>query len=806
LTGPLNFTINLLVNQKRLGGSYLLLFLCAAGAAVFLNLIIQARRFTILDHVFSFSFFPFFLLLIIGLALLAAVWVFSARFEAKKFGIDPAERFRESSLALIPLLVLFLSPLLTKHYLSRGDLRTRLILLALFAVLAVLYLKFVDYSRVLRGQPFFLKKWRIRFWGLPLKKKLVWMFLGAFLIYNACALALVVQGVTFSGDEPNYLLMSHSLLKDKDIDLSNNFAHKDYFYFYDKEKNPRLTLGINGRYGKDGKLYSVNLPGVSVLMLPWYGLSQLFKGTLRTFILKGSLSLWAALLGLQVYLLARERLRRETLSFVLWIFTSFSVPVLFYAIHLYPEIPIACASVYIFRKIVSPAPLSPVLVFFLGFLLAAFPWFGVKYYAIFWPLLAVALFYLIKHHRSRSAIYLLCFFPAISVILFHAFLFRLYGTLSPLSVYAGIMTPEQSLAAKEALLGMPLRARIDALLDYFLDQRDGLLLYSPFYFFMFLGLVEMVRKARRELLAMIIIGLPFILTWALVTNRAGRCPQGRVLAPLIWIGAVLIGYFLAFNRNKLFQLLFRGAAFLGLVIAVILLSHPPFLYQPTTHEYTQRAGDLFIFLSNLQIFLPSALPSFLQMRNADYLPNYCWILAIMAFVAFYIVLKNKRSEPLGPAFHALLAGVLVLAASAMWVLYPRSVLYPVRTFTYASQRTLGFYLFPLGRDVVAKNGAELYLHTGQPRQILFSSRKKLERVKLVYGSEQGEYDVKLQWFDLPFIEGRTTNEKKEWVSEPPGYYPFRNLYLYQINFAFKKKPTESLLVNPYFLQIVPLKD
>jgi hypothetical protein len=86
------------------------------------------------------------------------------------------------------------------------------------------------------------------------------MFIAAFLVYNACTLILVVQGITFSGDEPNYLLMSHSLLRDKDIDPANNFANKDYFHFYDKDSNPRLTLGINGRYGRDGKLYSVNLP------------------------------------------------------------------------------------------------------------------------------------------------------------------------------------------------------------------------------------------------------------------------------------------------------------------------------------------------------------------------------------------------------------------------------------------------------------------------------------------------------------------------------------------------------------------
>ena len=787
-------------------GLGLLLIPWAAAAACFLQLVLQARRFTILSHEFSLALGPFLLFFAFCLAVLGAAWVWSAQIEAKSFHLDKEARLKNGSLVLMPLVFLIVSPLLTKYYLNRADFQTRLALFAMFIVLAVIALKFIDYGRVLKDKPSFIKKIRILFAGLSLRKKLVWMFIAAFLIYNACTLALVVQGITFSGDEPNYLLLSHSLLKDKDIDLANNFANKDYFHFYSKEKNPRLTLGVNGRYGKDGKLYSVSLPGISVLMLPWYGLSQLFHGTLRTFLLKGSLSLWAALLGLQVYLLARDLLRRETLSFVLWLFASFSTPILFYAIHLYPEIPIACFSVYIFRKIFASAPPPPLVAFFLGFLLATFPWFGVKYYAIFWPLLAVSFFYLVKQSKSRATGVLLCFFPALSVVLFHAFLYKSYGSFSPLAVYAGVMTPEQSRATAGALLGMPLQARIDALLNYFLDQRDGLLYYSPLYFFMFLGLVEMIPRARRQLIAALIIGLPFLLTWVLVTNRAGRCPQGRVLAPLIWIGGLLIAYFLAFNRNRLFRLLFWWSAFLGLAVSGILLSHPSFLYQPTTHEFTERAGDLFVYLSNLHFFLPPFFPSFLQMRNTGYLPNYFWVAGIAAFIAFYIALRNKRSDAWRQGIYALAAGILLLAVFWLWVLYPRSVPYPVKTASYSSQKTLGFYLFPLGRNVVSKTEGEFYLHTDRPRQLFFSSKKKLETVRFVIGSERGEFDVELRWFDLPLFAGQIKNQKKEWISEPPAYYPFHNLYMYEINFAFKKKPQENLALNPFLLQIVPLKD
>ena len=74
-------------------------------------------------------------------------------------------------------------------------------------------------------------------------------------------------------------------------------------------------------------------------MAPFYWLSQQAKeGFARTFILKISLAIWAALLGLQFYLLARDLWPREGLALGLWALYAFSTPVLFYAIHLYPEI------------------------------------------------------------------------------------------------------------------------------------------------------------------------------------------------------------------------------------------------------------------------------------------------------------------------------------------------------------------------------------------------------------------------------------------------------------------------------------
>ncbi|MGB8953506.1 MAG: hypothetical protein WCC06_12675 [Candidatus Aminicenantales bacterium] len=783
--------------------------LYAAGLSFFLNLSIQASRFTILEHQFHFSFFPLFFGFILFFTLLFFGWQFLAKIESRISGKDRFLTLWDGFLASTPLAFFLLSTLLLKHYLTRDDLKTRLYLLAIFILLSLFYLKFSSLSGL------FAESWKQRAAGLEAKfsslsprKKLLLLFIVAFLIYNACALFLVTKGITFSGDEPNYLLTTHSLLKDGDINLANNYAHKDYFHFYSKEQNPRLKLGVYGRTGKKGKdyIYPINLPGISVLMMPFYWLSQFFKGKLLTFILKASLSLWAVLLGLQVYLFLKETLRKERLALGLWLVYSFSSPILFYAIHLYPEIPVAFFSLLIYRKISSPRPLRLFPLFFLGFLLSTFFWFGLKYNFIFWPLLLISIYFLWKKQKSRWGILVFLSFPLLSFGLFGCFIYNLYGTFSPFAVYEGVLSPEKSLSLKESLFSLPLLSRIETFLDYFFDQRDGLLLYAPFYFFMFSGFVEMFRRAKKELLILLFISLPFLLNYAFFTHRQGHCPQARVLAPISWIGILLVGYFLAYNRHRLFSHLFMIGGAASLTVSGILLSHPSFLYQPTTHEVTQRAGDMFIYLSNLHFFLPSYLPSFIKIRNVEYLPNYLWILAAVVFVLGYVLFKNRGPLRLRQGFHLLFALLLLSASFFLWVLYPRDVPYPTRTFYYSPQKAMGFYIFPMGKGVVAKNEAEFYLHIEKSYKILFSSKTELEKIQLIFGSEKGTHEVVIRFFDLPLYEGQTNQERKQLSFSPPAYYPLRHLYLYEINLSLKKLSDENLLIDPYFLQILPLKN
>jgi hypothetical protein len=559
------------------------------------------------------------------------------------------------------------------------------------------------------------------------------------------------------------------------------------------------------RAGRKGReyIYPINLSGLSFLLLPFYWLSQFFEAKTLTFILKGSMSVWGALLGLQIYLFSKELWNKESLSLLLWSMFAFTSPILFYSIHLYPEILIACLSIYIFRKIYSKNALSVFHYLYLGFLLSLFLWFGLKYNLIFWPLLFVGVYFLWREHRAQKKIFYFLAFPAFSLVLFYVYLYALYGSFYPFSIYEGVMTPERMKAFKEMILKIPVLLRIDTFLDYFLDQRDGLFLYSPVYFFSLLGLVEVFRRSKKMFFSLLFISLPFILNYAFFSHRQGYCPQGRVLAPISWVGAVLIGYFLAFNKKPLYSSLFRLSFCVSLFFVFILLQHPFFLYQPTTHEVSSRAGDMFVYLSNMYMFIPKCLPSFIKVNNTAYLPNYVWLILIILFVCFYVFFKKQWA--VRHSFKVFFSFALLTVFFLFWVLFPQSPLYPTRTFRYSQQKAMGFYLFPMGRGVVAKKMSEFYLHREGSFTFLFTSRTELEEIKLVYGSTKGTYTAKISFFDLPVYEGKTSNEKKEKILSPPGYYPYKKLFLYQICLDLRKTSSESMLVHPYFLQILPIK-
>lgn len=812
--------------ERRGGsGSLWISFFVAAGASLFLTTLVQSAGATVRYHGLKLNGTGWLVFAGIGVAVFTLAWLgipALARFEARLFAADEGARRREDRAMLVPALFLLLTPLLNVHYWTREDLRARLAILGLAVVAAVLYVRLTTIVPLLKTSGGRIGAWREKIRLLPLRRKLVILFFAAFLIYNLAALVLVSQGVTFSGDEPSYLMTTDSLYHDRDINVADNYARQDWFHFYDRAEVPDMVLEHytqEGRKGGDYQ-YPINLPGISFLMLPWYALAGLFKGHGLTFILKGSLSIWAALLGTQIYLLVRQRFKREGLALGVWAITAFSAPVFFYATHLYPELPIALFSVYVFRKMTAEEAPTKRQILFMGFLLGTFFWFGVKYNFIFGPLVLIGCHALWFRHKARSRVPLFLALPVVGALAFYGAVYAMYGTFSPMAVYEGIQTPERARALMQAVLSYPLSMRLDSFFDYFLDQRDGLLLYAPVYLFALLGIVPAFRRRRSDFWYAALIALPFLLNYAFFTHRQGVSPQGRVLAPLIWAGALMLAYFLDGTRSRIFRAAFGIAAAASVAIAVLLHFHPDFLYQPTTHEVTERAGAFFVYLSNMRFFLPPLLPSFLKFPIQDYPPNTIWIAGVALIAVLHAIFgRASRVRPsrvgsrlqfsiklnIVDATPIVLACALLAGIFWMWVWQPRTVLYPTWTSDYPVKTKLGFYLNATGNAVVTRENGRFYMHEVRPHRFVFASDKKLDRLKIAYGSETEDFETRVRFFDLPLTEGRTSKEIREFVFETKASYPFRGRYLYEIGIDIVRLSPKKEIVAPYFFQISPLK-
>jgi len=781
---------------KRGAGAALVFFaVIAAGAAVLAALLRQAPSFTARSHVFrlpaafsALAFLFFFLVFVIS-------WYGIGRLEERFFRRDLGSLLRENLVAYLPFTLSLLAPLLLCRYLTSGDLMLRLHLLCGAMAAGFLLVK--------------LSQWYGR--G-PLKELLI-LFLVAFIAYHLAALCLVSAGLAYSGDEPYYLLTAHSLYQDRDINLARNYDDQDYFHFFPRELYPKLRLGAYARFGRKGTgyVYPINQPGISVLILPYYALSRLFHGRVLIYILKVSLSLWAVLLGLQVYLFALEYWGRKRTALLLWFLYSFTAPVLFYAVHLYPEAPVALFSLFIFRKLRLAGKLSPASCVLLGLLLGLFPWFGLKYVLILLALAAVGAWFLRREGAGAGRVLGFLAGPAASLVLFGLYVRELYGTVLPMAVYEGVLTPEKIRAFREMVLGIPLSLRIDSFLDYFLDQRDGLLLYSPWFFFILPGMVEAFRRAKRDLAALLIITLPYLLNYAFLSHRQGHSPQGRVLACISWTGMILVGHFLVHNRRRVYAVLFRAFSLWSLVAAALLLRHPSFLYQPTTHQFTFRGGELFVFLSNLHFYLPGLLPSFIKVDNRGYVPNYVWLAAAAAFALAYVAVSRRGREGMeGKPRFRVPAAVWVMSGSVLFyvwfVLFPRPVLLHPLHVAFPDGRKISFY--DLGRHVKmdeSEPGKFLVTKGDLSLDIHLTSWRKLEGAVIGFGSEEGRYSVRLRFFDETLFEGETDREMKSVSVSALPAYRFKNTHLYRLGLELENLSGTSTPDHPFILWFRPAR-
>ena len=331
------------------------------------------------------------------------------------------------------------------------------------------------------------------------------------------------RGASITGDEPFYLITTQSLLQDGDLDLRNQYATRSYESFFDH----RDGLWTQSVPLDDGRVLSPHNVGLSLLLLPGFGLDGLVGVQVQ-------LVLMAALTWALAYLLALRL--TEARPRLAWLATlAVSATAFIYSSEVYPELPAALALVGALLLATGRERLSITRVLVLVLLLTALPWLGAKYA----PLAALVALYVLWRAEPRGRA-VLVLGGALSALAYAAFHLATYESLTPYNVnlvYAGGST--STIVGEHIEVG----DRVYRLWGLLIDRRFGVARWAPLLFAVVPGLLLLARGDARQRLVLGLVAAQVLIATFVVITMMGWWFPGRTLVtvfPLLPIPLVLV--------------------------------------------------------------------------------------------------------------------------------------------------------------------------------------------------------------------------------------------------------------------------
>ena len=441
------------------------------------------------------------------------------------------------------------------------------------------------------------------------------------------------QSHYLAGDEPAYLLLTHSFVTDFDFNLYNNCVHKDGRAFGLETAGGHAARRDLARKA----IYSIHTPGLSVLIAPAYAIGLYGPLAPRVAVCL-FLNLVAALLAVNIYLLCAElsRLAGSTGRWPSLLATAAAIltpPLLFYSNLIYPELPAALLILYALRHSlfsVFPSPLHRHTHSFsrlFAILGAAFlPWLSFRFFLPAFALIAL----MILHPPSEERRVRLChWWPIIpflaSLTLFFLYEYRAFGTINPAAGYV-----YQNLGKRWFFS----RGALDGFFGIILDRGHGILTWSPVYILSLTGLFLLLREQRFIgvwitviLVSIYLSGANFVFWWG------GFAPPPRYMvapAPLL-AGAMC--YALSRRPGKLFLALFVLLLSLSVLFGYLGAAHPLVLYR---HRH---------IINNYPTIYPliKFVPSFIRKSRFTWPLAAGWSFAILFINLYFFLRWDKES-------------------------------------------------------------------------------------------------------------------------------------------------------------------
>ncbi len=421
------------------------------------------------------------------------------------------------------------------------------------------------------------------------------------------------------GDEPHYLIITQSLLEDGDLRIENNHRQRDYAAYYAGDLQPDAI-----QRGRDGAIYSIHAPGLSVFVLPAFALFG-YRGAEAMLLLAAALASWL------IWRIGWRVAGDPVAGWFAWAAVAGSATFLLQSFQIFPDmvgaVPVAAAVLLYLRLGRGAREVGPRGLVVVSVLLAALPWLHTRFVvlavgwglAIAWRLMRDA--FVAPGQRAGRLLWFLTV-PAVSAAAWFGFFWIIYGTPNPAAPYGG--EPSTSLAF--------IPGGLTALL---FDEQFGLLVYTPV-----LGAAALAVFARRgdrvtreAALALLITAAYFAAVAAYWMWWAGRpaVPARFATAglPGLAVPLALVWHRAAEPRRRLLTLLLGSSlAISALVLAV----------GRGVLAWNDRTGQArWLEWLNPVVNLPRVWPSFFWRLDPDRLSTE-WPFAIHAAMAIAMLL------------------------------------------------------------------------------------------------------------------------------------------------------------------------
>jgi hypothetical protein len=434
------------------------------------------------------------------------------------------------------------------------------------------------------------------------------------------ALPIVLDRLNpLTGDEPFYVMTAISVIRDRSLDETENYARRAYEEFYPPQPLPAdwrgwpafpRTLPPHPAVTEREGLFTKHGLGLSFLIAVPYEL----LGRVGAM---GIVMLCAALLAGQMYLLALSTGSARLSAALVAALLALSLPIAPYALLIFPEIPAALVLIYAIRRCGSQTNL-PLQWIASGAAIGFLPWLHQRF-ALTSLVLAVYVAYRVARSRDRwaAAAVLPIAVGGITLIAYNVWL---YGRpIQNTADHAGFNTAAGTLNGFFGLL---------------LDAQWGLLIAAPVYVLAIAAAPLWLSCDRRTALIALAAVAPYVLIIAAYRVWWGEWgPPARYLVPIVPLAAAPLA--LLISRAGPAARSAAGVLFVpGLLLTAIGVGNPQRLYHhPDGHN--QLVNYLGV---RIGIDLASGLAAFQPLSMAPLHERLAWGMALIAVLLALVLL------------------------------------------------------------------------------------------------------------------------------------------------------------------------